>query len=565
MKLILISGGVEMQDQASDRSNWFDHLLWSQRFFITASQILLAIMITCLAVPVVLIMQRIAPSWHFDYLIPISLIVAFESIYSSRKLQTVPFVELRWWLYHAAEWIIILLIVKAGLYASLGWQDMIRELRTWQDDFFPNFFTLEYLVGIGIILLAWIVSGELAGLLRQLETDEMLIKLQLDSEYFEQRSAIRQRLASMIIAFGALSVVLTTLVRMDSGRLWADSPASQGGVAAVLLYFVLGLALLSLTQFSVLRVRWMLDHVRIGRLVPVRWFSMALGMLLILAFAAVLLPTGYSQDSLRMIQYGLGYLINFIVTIFIILITPLILLIGWLMSLFGSNISIPNEIQPMELIPPPLRQPGVLAPWLEQLLDIFIWVLISGMVVFALVYYYHEHAEVFERAGRSMLLRGLLNVLMSVSAWLRRVKRNIGNAMLVTVEKARRRSPVPFQPINGYLQNLHRMQPRSQVFYYYLVMVRRAGEKIVRRNSDQTPYEYAQTLSARLEALQSSSDQDILTSARLNENVSIEEISELTERFVEARYSQHEITRDHASKARLNWEHIRKLLRGKLS
>ncbi len=73
-------------------------------------------------------------------------------------------------------------------------------------------------------------------------------------------------------------------------------------------------------------------------------------------------------------------------------------------------------------------------------------------------------------------------------------------------------------------------------------MVRRGGETGLTRNASQTPYEYSQLLEAKM----------------LEAN---EDLGAMTDAFVEARYSRHEITNQQASLVQRYWERVKRALR----
>ena len=70
--------------------------------------------------------------------------------------------------------------------------------------------------------------------------------------------------------------------------------------------------------------------------------------------------------------------------------------------------------------------------------------------------------------------------------------------------------------------NPRRLTPRQKVIFYYLALVRRAREAGLPRQENQTPYEYARSLAASLAENQAGVDS-------------------MTEAFIEARYSRHDI------------------------
>jgi hypothetical protein len=86
------------------------------------------------------------------------------------------------------------------------------------------------------------------------------------------------------------------------------------------------------------------------------------------------------------------------------------------------------------------------------------------------------------------------------------------------------------------------LAPRDQILYYYLSVLRRASQQGFPRWPAQTPDEYRATLDPKLPEAQ-------------------EEMSSLTQAFVEARYSLHAIQRERAIQVRASWEQVKAALR----
>jgi hypothetical protein len=85
---------------------------------------------------------------------------------------------------------------------------------------------------------------------------------------------------------------------------------------------------------------------------------------------------------------------------------------------------------------------------------------------------------------------------------------------------------------------------REQIYFYYWSLLKRAGEQGWGRHPGQTPYEYNATLSSEWPSHQ-------------------EAIIQLTEAFVEARYSQQAIDVEQVHRMRDLWGQIRNALRGR--
>jgi hypothetical protein len=91
------------------------------------------------------------------------------------------------------------------------------------------------------------------------------------------------------------------------------------------------------------------------------------------------------------------------------------------------------------------------------------------------------------------------------------------------------------------LIRLNSLDPRRQIYFFYLAMIRRGSEQGVERKSSQTPSEYAVTLERALP----SANEDVHT---------------MTEAFVEARYSPRKINTDETNLVKAAWKRVRRAL-----
>ena len=167
-----------------------------------------------------------------------------------------------------------------------------------------------------------------------------------------------QQLVSLIFGIGIVLVVLTALARVNMRNIVSNAQGLpkvelnglSGGEAGALLYFVFGLALLSLSRLMSLWTHW--NRLRIpvssGNLTR-QWGIYSLIFLLILGVIVSLLPAG---DSLGLFTV-LATLINFLVSILFfigqVLISLIVLLAGLPFFLFGGP---PPALRPAP--PPPL-------------------------------------------------------------------------------------------------------------------------------------------------------------------------------------------------------------------
>jgi hypothetical protein len=88
------------------------------------------------------------------------------------------------------------------------------------------------------------------------------------------------------------------------------------------------------------------------------------------------------------------------------------------------------------------------------------------------------------------------------------------------------------------------LDPRRQIYFYYLAMIRHGGKQGIPRRPSQTPAEYAAHLEKELP--EASQDIDLITDA-----------------FIEARYSRREMDSQKAKWVKEIWGRIRRALQSK--
>jgi hypothetical protein len=145
-------------------------------------------------------------------------------------------------------------------------------------------------------------------------------------------------------------------------------------------------------------------------------------------------------------------------------------------------------------------------------------------------------------------LRQLPGLLALLQGWrwlftrLRGLNRVVAERIAAGVRQLRAGRSRPASAAAGRYVSLRRMSPRQRVVFYYLAMLQRGAQRGLPRETSQTPYEYERRLGADVPEVG-------------------EDVSAMTREFVEARYSQHDVTPDRASVVRRYWDRIRDALR----
>ncbi len=205
-----------------------------------------------------------------------------------------------------------------------------------------------------------------------------------------------------------------------------------------------------------------------------------------------------------------------------------------------------------ESAPPPLPTFPTAAPALppasneilSMLRSVFLWGVLIVVVVFALIQFFRQHGGIVpalrsSRITNWLLLtwqwlyhsvdktRGDLSRLVA-AGWQSMTSRRDGKPILPPLRLVRPRS----------------LDPRRQIYFYYLAMIRRGGEQGIPRQPSQTPSEYALLLEKELPSAS-------------------EEVDSLTTAFVEARYTRQNVDPGKAAFVKNLWERIRRALQSK--
>jgi hypothetical protein len=180
-------------------------------------------------------------------------------------------------------------------------------------------------------------------------------------------------------------------------------------------------------------------------------------------------------------------------------------------------------------------------PWLQLLQSIIFWVVFIGVVGYAIAQFIRQNPQMFALVERIRIFRWI----GSLWTWIRTLLQG-ASQQITTVFKQARIRLFPELTKNAFSQvqrwfNFRQLNPRQQVVFYYLRLVDRGGEHGIQRRIDQTPYQYAETLQSNLPEVE-------------------DDIAGITESFIEARYSRHDIDQDQPTLVQRFWRNITRSL-----
>jgi hypothetical protein len=180
-------------------------------------------------------------------------------------------------------------------------------------------------------------------------------------------------------------------------------------------------------------------------------------------------------------------------------------------------------------------------PWLELLKSIAFWAIFVGIIGYALITFIRQNPHMIAAFRRVRLFNWLGDLWRWLGVWLR----GAGAQLNTAFQQARiRLFPKRDLSLARQVQrwaNFRQLNPRQKIVFYYLRLLERGGEHGIRRRSYETPYQYASTLETNLPEVQ-------------------EDISGMTETFLEARYSTHRIGGEKTTLVQRFWRNITRSL-----
>ncbi len=541
----------ETQFTPTSRSN--------ERVFQIVSYLLVSAMMACVAITVILFVQKYSPGFRGTYLPILIFLITLERQFSYKNLKQLPVLGKRWIVWFVSQWVVILVVIKIVILLTQEIPSYRRLFQLWQVDFFTYFFELDYLMAVIFVIVIWLLGGVFASLLHEMSLDEMLITFETAVQAPTNKPPARERLVGMIFGIGIVLVLLTALMRISLRMLFMGDldfistpalPYLAAGAWNVLLFFVLGLILLSQSQLARLNALWSIRKVPIDTNLVGRWVGSSIVFIAILALVASLLPTNYSLGILTILAYIIQVIYFVIFFIFSAIYSGIIYLVNFLLSLFGRQPAENASAAAPTMEPPPPPDVALAAgetfPWLELIKSLVFWVIFLAIIGFSLYQFLRQHE------GAMKALRKFPGFSMFTNFWkwltgsARNLNDRLGEGIRTGLQRLRERQIQRGLANASRFVNLRRLTPRQRVFFFFQAMARRGGERGVPRQESQTPYEYAATL------------ENFIPEAD-------EDVSALTESFVTARYSRQEVDDDQASRAKHYWDRIRRSIRRALT
>jgi hypothetical protein len=512
---------------------------WNERFVSFLNHAIVVLMMASLTIAVVQIGKRLFPDWDGWYLIFVAAVISMEAMVARRLAKNLTVLERDWLFFRGAELIVLLVSLRIFLYGLRG----INQLR--EDVLQYGLEIQNYFVGGEFIFLAFFAmfiwglstafSRDLAGLERYVYSeDREILRFSL-----QDRDIARQNIVTRVFIIGGLLIFLSFLVRLDLGILWRDRPSLQGGGINILVFFMLGLVLFSITQYSTAKIVWVYDRAEISQDVGKNWLFYGLVFLLGLVVLVSLLPTGYSLGFLDLINYGL-YLLSLVGQFIWFVVLYLLYLLGSLLRSSAETDVLPPPTQPPPILRPENFTSGApeALPWLDVLRSAIFWIVFVAAVYLAFTYFFRQNRDFLREFVKLPGIHWFARLVQWLRARFMRFSIGIPQTIRDSLRRLRSTQLVAGQGKRVRFFNPRNLSPRMRVFFFYLAMVRRGDKQGARRKPSETPFEYAEDLKNSFPDVEG-------------------EVDLLTQTFVRAKYSQQEITADQAGVVRRLWGRIR--------
>jgi len=503
-------------------------------------------MMCCTALAIQGLVRAVDVSWRGGYLTLLISLTPAEAYLSHRlgKRRELRGTDLT--VFRLTEVVVLAFVLEL---MRLLWQGMPKT--SWT---LGQFLDLEFFAATALMLSYWGIASAMIRWFEELDyqpaekpppvtSPEYDLWVGSHTRHVQHTQAFRTVLA-MILGGGVFILVVAGMARVEPR---AIIDFQRGTIRAlilhVLLYFVLGLALVAEARLSLLHARWQHDDVSISPVVARRWPLLVIALLALAAIVALLLPVEYSVGLIE----TLAYVVNMLITVFMTVVYIVLFLVSMIFYPFQWLLAQGGQGKRQAPPPPELRMPEQPAgasssfPLLETLKSLLFWLVTLAIVAYAVYNYGREYSSTLANVP---MLRPLLRIVKALAVFLQSLRRRARVVRQAIGQRltARQRS-IHRQPGSGRrFLRLGRLSPREMVQYYFLSTVRRASEAGFRRLPNQTPDEYSRHLRAHLPEV--GQDVDTIASA-----------------FVEAKYSQHDIDKQYAGRLRSHWQRLKRELR----
>ena len=524
---------------------------------------LIAVMVACLATALLALIARFVPVLAGGYgqlVLLFSIAVTILGCATTTYLAQPGERQRRRPTYRWVEFAFVVVATRLLLWgATGGWPTLSVLIYQPLDSLIDGVFLSAGLV----VLISWFVAIDLTSdLLRLALQPDELFALQTDriGEMIRtsnsDRPAILSRIVARWVGGGILMVIAAAGLQVERpvNGFFALSQQNMppAVIAAIVIYFLTGLVLVSQGQLALLRTRWLLDRVPSSENVLRQWPLYVLLLLLAIGLVATLLPFG-GTFLLGQILFGaLNFVFTLVITIFRFFMGLFLLLMA---ALMGETPPGPAPAAPPPPPPPTIEAlPPASAHFPAWAGGALFWISMALILGYAAYIYLSDRGVQFTwlLTFWQLLRERWLALFGNYRQWQRSRLRSGGQQ---TAEAS-----VPTQ-VHWSKRGLdwRRLDPTQQVRYFYLTTLEQAKAHGIGRASGETPSQYAPRLAKHIavagETAEVGAEEGAEDSGKVNNDQ--QAVQKLTDAFMQARYSKQPLQKlDSTAIARI-WEKLK--------
>lgn len=497
------------------------------------------------------------------WLLPLLGLVALEAIYTTQWASHPKRLVLDHTAYRAAEIFLLLLFMRATTWfifqeGALTIEQALMYLRNP----LALFLTPAFIVGGLLTLITWRLAITLSRTFTRLDLSEFELgyytlplavrKARIDDQPIQiGRTELVNLYLRLWLYGGIVLVVFVGLSVLDlGGARSVDSLLAIGRLGlrpavliALLVYFLGGFWLMSQARLAELNARWLINGVEKSAGVEPSWQRNSLLLLLLVAVIAAFIPVGPTLPIATILNYTI-YALLFLVNLIFYSLTLLMALVLSLFGAGGQQEPIPPQPPPT---PPTLEQqpPQPLSDTAAIFASSAFWSILVVVAIIALLTFLRERDERPSREGALRLWDRFKVWLAMMWAGLR----SRAAAIQLDFAVRRARSDAETDGSSSRLPKwrfirVNALSPRDQVRYFYLSTLKRADRQGVKRAESDTPLEFVDDLRTAWPDAE-------------------DELEELTDAFLWARYSPKPVEEEDAGVIKRTWKQVKANMRRK--
>ncbi|MFN8496172.1 MAG: hypothetical protein U0350_51745 [Caldilineaceae bacterium] len=518
--------------------------------------VLIAVLVVCLDEVVMAFIARVAPSLAGGYvpvILTLSVIAVIIGCVTTTFLAQPRYRQRRTSGYRLAEVGLLLALTRLAIWIVTGEAPEISEFFIHPLD---TLFDGLFIVGGLIVTFSWIIATDTTDdLLRLALQPDELYAIQMDRIGEMVRSANSDRpsilrgIVTRWIGGGLLMVLLAASLQIapSSNGLFAIARQNiqLSVIGAIVLYFLIGLLLVSQGQLALLRSRWTIDRVPSTVSVLRNWPLYVFGLLLFMGLLAAMMPFGGTFYLAQVLAAMVRFVFDTLFGILQFFMMLLLLLISLITGKAPPPVQEKAPPAPQPILPPPPEQTSHLPLWAGGAL---FWVTMALLLGYAAYIYFGGRGFNFAwlRAFWQALRERWLQWFGAYQQWQM-------NRIRDAISKASRAKDQDQDHLSAWRQ-LDKLNPSQRVRYLYLSLLEYAAQQGIQRADAETPLQYAPRLAQQVAQAQQSQLAATVTPTQTSETVSeppkpllqptenqvqsaLADVKALTDAFIQARYA----------------------------